>query len=279
MTAAKNFTFGGSVEVTSSIGAGGADPHGGGTNVFVNDHMNYSKVWNSCGQRQQRRPGRLARLLGDREEGSSLRRRRLIAGATALAVLAGAVGAVLAVRAAERSPLSFAASGVDFSGYHVYPGQAASYAAFLTANPRGIRFTVTNVSLLPLPGFHRPKFLGAEFLVRQRGVPLTSPGYPPTGVPVHRLLGYTAVSGPHPYRVPVVLLYGLRARRPGGYAAAGIMITYQVAGRSYTAKIYNGADLFVVARHETNAHWQHSMSQYDSFNNRANNALVTLADG
>lgn len=46
----KNFTFGGSVEVTNSIGAGGADPHGAGTDVFVNDHMNYSKVWNSCGQ-------------------------------------------------------------------------------------------------------------------------------------------------------------------------------------------------------------------------------------
>jgi hypothetical protein len=200
----------------------------------------------------------------------------------ALAIAAGAGAVAFALISSSRSPLSFAGSGVDFSGARVYPGQTESFAAFVTANPPGVAFQVLKVSLIPLPGFRTPRLVGAMFLVNIRDTPLSARGFPPRNsttdqpYPVHAIGRYTVRSGIHPYQPPLTLEYGLKGNDLGGYAVAGIRIIYLVDGRSYTADIYNGADLFYYPQHQSRADRRASWAAYSSYDDRAANALFNL---
>lgn len=206
---------------------------------------------------------------------------RAAVGALALAIAAGA-GAVTFALTSSASPLSFAASGVSMSGQRVYPGQTESFAAFLTAYPEGVEFQVQAVSLIPVPGFRTPKLLGAVFLVGVRAVPFATSGFPPRSpttdqpLPVHVITGYTVKSDNRAYQPPLVLEYGLKGSRLGGYAVAGIRITYLVGGHSYTASIYNGADLFYYPQHQSRADRRAAMAAYSKFGNRAFDAVTNL---
>src|SRR5215469_3692191 len=146
------------------------------------------------------------------------RSHRHLAAALALAVAGGAAIAACA----SSSPITFASSNprdAAVAGLHVHPGQPVSYAAFLASQPAGHSYRVTDVRLIPLPGFRTPHLLGAVFL-RIRGVPLQARGYPPlrsdgTSYAVHALAGYTAHSGTRAYKPDLVLMYGLRGDRLG----------------------------------------------------------------
>jgi hypothetical protein len=134
--------------------------------------------------------------------------------------------------------------------------------------------------LIPLPGFRTPHLLGTVFL-RIRAVPLQARGYPPrqsngTRYPVHALAGYTARSGDKAFKPEDVLMYGLRGDHLGGYAVAGIKITYRVGLHSYTADNYDGAVLFNYPKHETRAEHQRDQARYDRFDRKAVEALTKL---
>jgi hypothetical protein len=207
---------------------------------------------------------------------------RAAVAALALAIAAGAGAVTFALTSSSGSPLSFAASGVDMSGARVHPGQTESFAAFVTANPAGVAFQVQKVSLIPLPGFRTPKLVGARFLVGVRAIPLAARSFPPrdttTGVPypVHAITGYTVRSGTRPYQPPLVLEYGLSGNDLGGYAVAGIRITYLVNGHSYTASIYNGADLFYYPQHQSRADRRATLAAYSKFGDRAFTVVTNL---
>jgi hypothetical protein len=206
---------------------------------------------------------------------------RAAVAALALAIAAGAGAVVFALTSSSGSPLSFVGSGVDFSGARTYPGQTESFAEFVTANPAGVAFQVQKVSLIPLPGFRTPKLVGAMFLVNVRNIPFQARRFPPvtsTGqpYPVHTITGYTVKSGIKPYQPPLTLEIGLSGADLGGYAVAGIRITYVVDGRSYTTGIYNGADLFYYPQHQSRADRRASLAAYSSYDNRAANAQSKL---
>ena len=200
---------------------------------------------------------------------------RAAVAALALAIAAGAGAVAFALASSSGSPLSFTAAGVDMSGARVYPGQTESFAAFVTANPAGVAFQVRKVSLIPLPGLRTPKLVGAMFLVGVRGVPLEARSFPPRNsttdqpYPVHAIGSYTVRSGIKPYQPPLVLEYGLSGNDLGGYAVAGIRITYVVDGRSYTASIYNGANLFYYPQHQSRADRRATLAAYSSYGDRA----------
>jgi hypothetical protein len=94
--------------------------------------------------------------------------------------------------------------------------------------------------------------------------------------PVHAIPGYTVKSGTRPYQPPLVLEYGLKGGDLGGYAVAGIRITYLVDGRSYTASIYNGADLFYYPQHQSRADRRATLAAYSSYGNRAFTVVTKL---
>jgi hypothetical protein len=207
------------------------------------------------------------------------RSRRRLAAALASAAVAGA-----ALAACDTSsPITFRSSHVTSAGIAdlgVHRGHAVSYAAFLASKPAGYSYQVTEARLIPLPGFRTPHLLGTVFL-RTRGVPLQARGYPPlqsngTRYPVHALDGYTARSGAEPFKPQLVLMYGLRGDHLGGYAVAGIKITYRIGQRSYTADIYDGAVLFNYPKHETRAEHQRDKARYLRFDDKAVAAMQKL---
>ena len=199
--------------------------------------------------------------------------------ALAAAVVAGAAILVGVEVGTSGSPLKFT-SGAGLASQATRVGQPVSYAAFLATHPPGYSYQVTHVSLIPLPGFRAPRMLGAVFL-RTKAPPLQAFGYPPlelngTPWPVYPLGRYKARSGTPPHRPELVLMYGLRGSQLGGYATAGIRISYVVAQRSYTTDIYNGALLFYYPRHQTRAQNRESMAQYSRMENRAATAMQKL---
>jgi len=200
------------------------------------------------------------------------------------AALASTLVALVASAACDTSsPITFASSdghAAGIAGLGVRRGQAVSYAAILASHPAGYPYQVTDVRLIPLPGFRTPHLLGTVFL-RIRGVPLQARGYPPrqsngTRYRVHAMAGYTARSGAEPYKPVLVLMYGLRGDHLGGYAVAGIKITYRIGRRSYTADIYDGAVLFNYPKHETRAEHQRGQARYDRFDTKAAAAMGKL---
>jgi hypothetical protein len=208
-------------------------------------------------------------------------RRGQMAAVLAAALVAG--GAFLAVRCTvdPPSPITFD-SGTFLSTQQVHPGQPESFAAILTSHPDGYSYHITRGSLIPLPGFRTPRLLGAV-LLRIRGVPLQAPGFPPrqrngSRYPVHALSGYRARSGAPPFKPQMVLMYGLRGTQPGGYAVAGVRITYLVGSHSYTTDIYNGALLFCYPRHQTRAQHRLEEAAYNRMNNKAATALQRLVN-
>jgi hypothetical protein len=201
--------------------------------------------------------------------------------APALASTAVAGAALAACDTA--SPITFSSSlatSAAIAGLPVHPGQAVSYAAFLASKPGGYSYRVTRARLIALPGFRTPHLLGTVFL-RIRGVPIQARGYPPlrsdgTKYPVHSLANYTARSGFAPYKPDLVLMYGVRGRHLGGYAVAGLEITYRIDQHSYTADIYDGAVLFNYPRHETRAEHRRVMAAYQKMTDRAAAAMQKL---
>ena len=195
-------------------------------------------------------------------------------------LVAGAMLLASGCLSASKAPLSFAASGADIAGQRALPGQVVSYAAFLSAEPAGVTFTVRNVRLIPLPGFRRPHLLGAVFLTKGV-VPFEAFGFPPTapattGYAFHSLTGYNARSGVLPYRQPVVLMYGLRAGGLGAFAAAGLRVTYAVNGDAYSVDIYNGALLYYYPAHASDAESHRMLAEYSELNRKATDALKEL---
>jgi hypothetical protein len=71
-------------------------------------------------------------------------------------------------------------------------------------------------------------------------------------------------------------MYGLRGDHLGGYAVAGLEITYRIGQHSYTADIYDGAMLFNVPRHQTRAERRRDMAAYLKMNDRAAAAMQKL---
>ena len=173
------------------------------------------------------------------------------------------------------SPVSFNASGVDVGGQRAHPGQAISFAAFLTAEPSGYSLQVRTVRLIPLPGFRTPRLLGAVFL-GQRSVPLQAFGYPPDGVRTIHRSGHAVRSGAIPHKRQVVLMYGLRGWKLGSYAVAGIRITYTIGNTTYSADIYNGALLYYYPRHQSGSSYRRTMSRYAIANHRVIQAMQKL---
>ncbi len=194
---------------------------------------------------------------------------------------AGAVLLALAGMPPQGSPLSFYGSGVDASGYYSLPGPPVSFAAILGANPRGFEYRVLKVELIPLPGFRMPQLVGAVFLTKG-GVPLQAPGFPPVShvsgkpYPVQAMKDFVARSGVIPYRQPVVLMYGIRGPRLGGYAVAGIRVTYEVRRRIYSTAIYNGALIFNRLARESARTRRLVAHQYQVMGNRVVKALQSL---
>lgn len=205
------------------------------------------------------------------------RRGRLTA-ALAAVLVAGAVAAGITGYQKVHSPIRF--PGAYMSGMDVHPGQSESFAAIANAEPAGYSYRITKVSLIPLPGFREPTLVGAVILII-RGFPFQAPGFPPrrdNGTPyrVHAIGAYTARSGPRPHRPQVVVMYGLRGDHLGGYAVAGIRITYTVGGNTYTANIHEGADLFYYPRGQTRTAYRRSQAAYDKYDNRAGSTLQKM---
>jgi len=184
---------------------------------------------------------------------------------------------------AASSPITFASSdghGAGIAGLGVQRGRAVSYAAILASRPAGYSYKVTDAGLIPLPGFRTPHLLGTVFL-RISGVPLQARGYPPlrsdgTRYPVRALAGYTARSGARPYKPELVLMYGLRGDHLGGYAVAGIKVTYRIGQHSYAVDLYQGAVLFNYPKHETRAEHRRDQARYERFTDMAATALAKL---
>lgn len=204
---------------------------------------------------------------------------RRLAAALAFALAAGA-----ALAACDTSsPITFGSSHADsasLAGLDVHPGQAVSYAAVLDSKPAGYSYRVTGVRLIALPGFRTPRLLGTVFL-RIRAVPVQAHGYPPlrsdgTRYPVRPLSGYVARSGSVPFKPELVLMYGLRGDHLGGYAVAGLEITYRIGQHGYTTNLYDGALLFNYPRHETPAEHRRDMAAYSKMNDKASAAMQKL---
>jgi hypothetical protein len=126
------------------------------------------------------------------------------------------------------------------AGVAVRPGQTSDFDVFLR-NVSGHPVTVTGVRLVPVPGYPTGRLAHAAVEGGKNQVGAQR-GWPPTGMPLHRLVGSQLMPG------LVGVAVGFFGTRIGTtYAVAGIELTYRDGGTVRHTVGYGGGTACVAA--------------------------------
>jgi hypothetical protein len=137
--------------------------------------------------------------------------------------------------------------------------------------------TLESASILPLPGYPFPQFVGIG-LLRSKGWVTATPGWPPVlhprsndpsyaeALPVKPLAGTVVRPGQ-----PVAIYYAVRGTKVGvTYYAAGIKLTYRDSSGEHSATLYQvGGDCVMTA--------SRAATQMCQIPDDANKAIAALA--
>jgi hypothetical protein len=146
----------------------------------------------------------------------------------------------------------FDESGVELGGTLVKPGAVAVYSAPLDAKA-AVPIRLLGLSLISVPGFPLPRLVHLGLLGQSLGYPAGANGWPPLApsgktFPVRPFSGIVVKPAqPKSGGLPPIVLYGVTGSRPNTmYAAAGVIIRYEMGRETRTSSVLSGAMACVV---------------------------------
>lgn len=169
----------------------------------------------------------------------------------------------------------YAVAGLNASTTSSAPGQAVSYGVPVAVHSGEI--TLDSASLLPLPGYPFPQFVGIG-LIRSKGWVSSAHGWPPVDHPRSNDPSYTEKIKVKPLAgtvvrpgQPVAIYYAIRGAKIGvTYYAAGIKLTYQDSSGEHTATLYQVGINCVMSKSRAATH-------LCSISAAANKAIIALS--